>query len=264
MERASFLPVSRADMDERGWEVCDFIVVSGDAYVDHPSFGVPLLGRLLEANGYRVGIVAQPRWVTPEDLAPLFFTDPEPSSITWARLFFLIARYTGLRKGEVQALRMGSFFERQDRGGRAFALVRVSGSWDRIVFKSPKNGRERIAIIPPTPWPEVRAYLEGLGKPDPAALVFEGEAPGRPVSHGPIDYRLGLALDAIGLGLEARRARHLSAHSFRYQVNSELVNAGVASIRTQALLGHVSGDAMTANYYQAGDDFSDVIDALEK
>jgi uncharacterized radical SAM protein YgiQ len=60
--RASFLPVSRADMEARGWTECDFIFVSGDAYVDHPSFAAALLGRLLEAEGYRVCILAQPRW----------------------------------------------------------------------------------------------------------------------------------------------------------------------------------------------------------
>jgi uncharacterized radical SAM protein YgiQ len=61
MDRSSFLPVSRADMEGQGWSVCDFVIVSGDAYVDHPSFAAALLGRLLEAAGYRVGIVAQPR-----------------------------------------------------------------------------------------------------------------------------------------------------------------------------------------------------------
>jgi integrase len=201
---------------------------------------------------------------TPEELDRLFSADPDPWSVRWARVFFLIARYTGLRKGELQALRMGSFFERIDGKGRAYAVVRVSGSWDRIVFKAPKNGRERTAVIPPTPWPEVRAYLESLEKPDPAALVFEGEAEGRPFSPRATDYRLRLALGAIGIDAKAKRARHLSAHSFRYQVNSVLVNAGVANIRAQALLGHVSGDAMTATYYQAGEDFSDVIEALEK
>lgn len=59
-DRLNFLPVSRTDMDERGWNECDFIFVSGDAYVDHPSFAVALLGRLLESHGYKVGIIAQP------------------------------------------------------------------------------------------------------------------------------------------------------------------------------------------------------------
>ena len=58
--RMLFLPVSRADMDARGWTECDFVFVSGDAYVDHPSFAAALLGRLLESHGYKVGIIAQP------------------------------------------------------------------------------------------------------------------------------------------------------------------------------------------------------------
>lgn len=62
---APVLPMSRAEMDQLGWESCDVILVSGDAYVDHPSFGAALIGRLLEAQGFRVGIVAQPDWRSP-------------------------------------------------------------------------------------------------------------------------------------------------------------------------------------------------------
>lgn len=57
-----FLAINRADMERRGWDAVDIVFVSGDAYVDHPSFGLALLGRLFESHGYRVGIVAQPRW----------------------------------------------------------------------------------------------------------------------------------------------------------------------------------------------------------
>lgn len=57
-----FLPISREDLAERGWSQLDFIIVSGDAYVDHASFGAPIIGRLLEANGYKVGIIPQPNW----------------------------------------------------------------------------------------------------------------------------------------------------------------------------------------------------------
>ena len=54
------LPMSRREMDDRGWEACDIVLITGDAYVDHPSFGVALIGRVLEWLGYRVGIIAQP------------------------------------------------------------------------------------------------------------------------------------------------------------------------------------------------------------
>ena len=66
-----YLPISREDMEKRGWDQCDFVYVSGDAYVDHPSFGSAIISRLLESRGYRVGIIAQPDWKDPESIAVL-------------------------------------------------------------------------------------------------------------------------------------------------------------------------------------------------
>lgn len=66
--RENFLPVTRADMEARGWQQPDFVFVSGDAYVDHPSFGAPLLGRVLEAAGYKVAMLAQPDWHSLADI----------------------------------------------------------------------------------------------------------------------------------------------------------------------------------------------------
>lgn len=66
-----FLPISRADMNERGMDQLDFICITGDAYVDHPSFGVAIISRVLEAEGFRVGIIAQPNWRTKEDFLKL-------------------------------------------------------------------------------------------------------------------------------------------------------------------------------------------------
>ena len=63
-----FLPICRADMDKRGWESCDFVYVCGDAYVDHPSFGHAIISRMLEAHGYKVGIIAQPDWKNQESI----------------------------------------------------------------------------------------------------------------------------------------------------------------------------------------------------
>ncbi|TQV65548.1 MAG: YgiQ family radical SAM protein, partial [Halothiobacillaceae bacterium] len=63
---APFLPMSRAEMDRLGWDSCDIIIVVGDAYVDHPSFGMAVIGRMLEAQGFRVGIIAQPDWTSAE------------------------------------------------------------------------------------------------------------------------------------------------------------------------------------------------------
>ena len=68
---APVLPTTRAEMDALGWDSCDVILVTGDAYVDHPSFGMALVGRLLEAHGFRVGIIAQPDWRSAEPFRAL-------------------------------------------------------------------------------------------------------------------------------------------------------------------------------------------------
>ena len=68
---AEFLPVSRQDMDARGWTQCDFVYVIGDAYVDHPSFGHAIISRVLEDAGYKVGILSQPDWKKPESITAL-------------------------------------------------------------------------------------------------------------------------------------------------------------------------------------------------
>jgi len=94
---AAFLPMSRAEMDALGWDSCDVILVSGDAYVDHPSFGVALIGRTLEAQGFRVGIIAQPDWQSAEAFRVLgrpnlFF------GVTAGNMDSMINRYTADRK----------------------------------------------------------------------------------------------------------------------------------------------------------------------
>lgn len=68
---APFLPTSRAEMDQLGWDSCDIIIVTGDAYVDHPSFGMAIMGRLLEFQGFRVGIISQPDWRSNDDFTVL-------------------------------------------------------------------------------------------------------------------------------------------------------------------------------------------------
>jgi uncharacterized radical SAM protein YgiQ len=94
---APFLPMSRAEMDELGWDSCDIILVTGDAYVDHPSFGMAIVGRLLEAQGFRVGIVAQPDWNSTADFSKLgkpnlFF------GITAGNMDSMVNRYTADRR----------------------------------------------------------------------------------------------------------------------------------------------------------------------
>lgn len=71
VEASEFLPTTKAEMRRRGWNQCDFVYVSGDAYVDHPSFGVAIITRVLEANGYKVGVIAQPDWRDPKSVTAL-------------------------------------------------------------------------------------------------------------------------------------------------------------------------------------------------
>ncbi|MBQ1985796.1 MAG: YgiQ family radical SAM protein, partial [Clostridia bacterium] len=71
MDRNAFLPVSRADMTARGIEQLDFVYITGDAYVDHPSFGTAIISRILESHGFSVGIIAQPDWKAPESVTVL-------------------------------------------------------------------------------------------------------------------------------------------------------------------------------------------------
>ena len=66
-----FLPICKEDMEQRGWDQCDFIYVIGDAYVDHPSFGHAIISRVLESHGYRVGIISQPDWKDPDSISIL-------------------------------------------------------------------------------------------------------------------------------------------------------------------------------------------------
>src|SRR6201987_3240476 len=94
---APFLPMSRAEMSALGWDACDVVLVTGDAYVDHPSFGMAIVGRLLEAQGFRVGIIAQPDWQSAEPFKALgkptvFF------GITGGNMDSMVNRYTADRR----------------------------------------------------------------------------------------------------------------------------------------------------------------------
>ncbi len=94
---APFLPMSRAEMDLLGWDECDIILVTGDADIDHPSFGMALVGRLLEAQGFRVGIISQPDWHSAEDFRKL----GKPKlfyGITAGNMDSMVNRYTSDRK----------------------------------------------------------------------------------------------------------------------------------------------------------------------
>ena len=109
---APMLPMSRAEMEQLGWDSCDIIIVTGDAYVDHPSFGMAIIGRLLEAQGYRVGIIAQPDWHSADPFRALgkpnlFF------GVTAGNMDSMINRYTADRK-----IRSDDAYSPDDIGGR--------------------------------------------------------------------------------------------------------------------------------------------------
>jgi len=109
---APFLPMSRAEMEVLGWEVCDVVLVTGDAYVDHPSFGMAIVGRLLEAQGFRVGIIAQPDWQSAEAFTVLgkprlFF------GVTAGNMDSMVNRYTADRR-----LRHDDAYTPNDEGGK--------------------------------------------------------------------------------------------------------------------------------------------------
>jgi uncharacterized radical SAM protein YgiQ len=94
---APVLPMSKQEMDDLGWDSCDVILVTGDAYIDHPSFGMALIGRLLEAQGFRVGIISQPDWTSVRDFRKLgrpnlFF------GVTGGNMDSMVNRYTSDKK----------------------------------------------------------------------------------------------------------------------------------------------------------------------
>ena len=130
---APFLPMSRAEMDVLGWDRCDVIVVTGDAYVDHPSFGMAIVGRLLEAQGLKVGIIAQPDWRSTADFMAL----GEPRlffGVTGGNMDSMVNRYTSDRR-----IRSDDAYTPGGQGGRRP---------DRCVIVYSQRVREAYAAAP--------------------------------------------------------------------------------------------------------------------
>ena len=130
---APFLPMSRAEMDRLGWDSCDVILVTGDAYVDHPSFGMAIIGRLLEAQGFRVGIISQPDWQSAEPFRALgrpnlFF------GVTAGNMDSMVNRYTADRR-----IRRNDAYTPNDEGGRRP---------DRAVIVYSQRVREAFPDVP--------------------------------------------------------------------------------------------------------------------
>jgi uncharacterized radical SAM protein YgiQ len=130
---APFLPTTRAEMDALGWDACDVVIVTGDAYVDHPSFGMAIVGRLLEAHGFRVGIIAQPDWTSPDDFTRLGAP----------RLFF------GVTAGNMDSMVNRYTAERRVRSDDAYTPGGVAGRRpDRSVIVYAQRAREAFAGVP--------------------------------------------------------------------------------------------------------------------
>jgi uncharacterized radical SAM protein YgiQ len=130
---SKILPMSRAEMDELGWDSCDIILVTGDAYIDHPSFGMALVGRLLEAQGFRVGILSQPDWQSADAFREL----GKPNlyfGVTAGNMDSLVNRYTA---------------DRKIRSDDAYTPEGVAGKRpDRAVLVYSQRCREAYADVP--------------------------------------------------------------------------------------------------------------------
>ena len=97
MMAQGFLPMTMDEARRRGWDEVDFVYVSGDAYVDHPSFGAAIITRVLEANGYRVGVIAQPDWTDPQSIA--VFGEPRLGFLVSAgNMDSMVNHYTSSKK----------------------------------------------------------------------------------------------------------------------------------------------------------------------
>ncbi|HEY2678236.1 MAG TPA: YgiQ family radical SAM protein, partial [Steroidobacteraceae bacterium] len=130
---APFLPMSRAEMAALGWQQCDIIIVTGDAYVDHPSFGMAIIGRVLEAQGFKVGIIAQPDWHGTDDFQVL----GKP------RLFF------GVTGGNMDSMVNRYTSDRRVRSDDAYTPTGVGGKRpDRCVIVYSQRLREAFKHVP--------------------------------------------------------------------------------------------------------------------
>jgi uncharacterized radical SAM protein YgiQ len=130
---APFLPMSRAEMELLGWDSCDVIIVTGDAYVDHPSFGMAIVGRTLEAQGFRVGIIAQPDWHSAQAI----------SALGRPNLFF------GITAGNMDSMVNRYTAERRIRSDDAYTPGGAGGSRpDRSVIVYAQRAREAFRDVP--------------------------------------------------------------------------------------------------------------------
>ncbi|MCB1789501.1 MAG: YgiQ family radical SAM protein [Gammaproteobacteria bacterium] len=209
---APFLPMTRDEMDLLGWDSCDIVLVTGDAYVDHPSFGMAVIGRVLEAQGFRVGIIAQPDWHSHADFARL----GQPNlyfGVTAGNMDSMVNRYTAERR-----LRSDDAYTPDGEGGRRP---------DRAVIVYAQRCREAFRDVP--------VVIGGI------------EASLRRIAH--FDYwqekvRRSVLLDAkADLLLFGNAERAIVELSHRL-ANGEAV-ADITDIRGTALIRHTLPDDWT-------------------
>lgn len=130
---APWLPMSRAEMDQLGWDSCDIIIVTGDAYVDHPSFGMAVIGRVLEGQGFRVGIISQPDWRSAEAFRAL----GKPN------LFF------GIAAGNMDSMINHYTADKKRRNDDAYTAGDIAGKRpDRAVTVYSQRAREAYKDVP--------------------------------------------------------------------------------------------------------------------
>ena len=190
---APFLPMSRGEMDALGWDSCDIVLVSGDAYVDHPSFGVALIGRLLEAQGFRVGIIGQPDWHS----ANAFRLLGKPNlffGVTAGNMDSMVNRYTSDRKirSEDAYTPNGEADKRPDRAVVVYAqrcreaypeanivIGSIEASLRRIAHYDYWSDKVRRSVLP-----DSKADLLVFGNAERAIVALAHRlASGEPIEH---------------------------------------------------------------------------------
>src|SRR3954471_1072041 len=130
---APFLPTTRAEMDELGWDSCDVVLATGDAYIDHPSFGMALVGRLLESHGFRVGILDQPDWKSADG-----FLELGAPGLFW-----------GVTAGNMDSMDNRYTSDRKIRSDDAYSPDGAAGLRpDRSVIVYAQRCREAFADVP--------------------------------------------------------------------------------------------------------------------
>ena len=230
---APVLPMTRAEMDALGWDSCDIIIVTGDAYIDHPSFGMALVGRLLEAQGFRVGMIAQPDWQSTQDFTAL----GRPNicfGITAGNMDSMVNRYTADRRirSNDAYTPQGEAGKRPDRSVLVYAqrareaygdvpiiLGGIEASLRRIAHYDYWSDKVRRSILPDTKADLLlfgnaeRALVEvvhRLAKGEPISSITDVRGTAYMVSEVPPDYSI---IDSTQLDQPGRIEKHIDPYA---------------------------------------------------